>query len=46
MIYHVETPIDTTSTAHYRTFLKVSNKAKKGGADVDNSGSMASRAFA
>jgi hypothetical protein len=44
MLYYVETPVDTSSTAHYRTFLKLSLGGKK--SSHDDSGSMSSRAFA
>jgi hypothetical protein len=48
MIYYTETMIDTTSTSHFRTFLKPGSKyyvgAKGVGAKGDTSGSIASRA--
>jgi len=43
MIYYVETPVDTTSTAHYRCYLKAATKHAASG-KMDHSGSMASRA--
>ena len=47
MIYYVETPEDTSSTAHYRTYLRVTlGGRRKAGSAKDDSGAMASRAFA
>ena len=45
MIYYVETQVDTSSTAHYRTFLKQTTaKAQSKEAKIDRGGSAASRA--
>ena len=46
MLYYTETPIDTSSTAHYRSFLRAALKKGKKDAEVDRSGSMASRSIA
>ena len=46
MIYYVETMIDTSSTAHFRTFLKKNLRPGKGGGAKDDSGAMASRSAA
>ena len=48
MIYFTETTVDTTSTAHFRTFLKPGSKyavsSKKDESKTDRGGSAASRA--
>ena len=47
MIYYTETNIDTTSTSHFRTFLKPGSKyavTKGKESQQDRSGSIASRA--
>ena len=49
MIYLTETNVDTTSTSHFRTFLKPGSKystAVNKEANKDRGASMASRAFA
>ena len=48
MIYYTETMVETSSTSHFRTFLKPTSKYfRKGNASVqDDSGAMASRQFA
>ena len=47
MIYLTETNIDTTSTMHFRTYLKPGTKAAvTKEAKIDRGASMASRAFA
>ena len=47
MIYYTETMVETSSTSHFRTFLKPTSKyyTAKGakGPSADGSGSMASR---
>jgi hypothetical protein len=46
MLYYTETPVDTSSTAHFRTFLCGKAAATKGSKEKSRefSGSMASRA--
>jgi hypothetical protein len=46
MLYYTETPVDTSSTAHFRTFLCGKAAATKGSKEKarEFSGSMASRA--
>ena len=46
MIYYTETNYDTTSTSHFRTFLKPGSKysVAKAKTAKDDSGSIASRA--
>ena len=49
MIYYTETNVDTTSTSHFRTFLKPGSKyalKKDKESATDRGASMASRSYA